>query len=195
MPGDTLLVDDAGYKINGRSIPYSPTALKNYFVSVQSLPQFYALIKELNIPVRNLKNEPYGKILSLTELEEKSIRDRLSAEANKQFVREQIVPYKLIIPKKGKAYRITESSLMAGEDAILSQIGEGAEIKDRKLFVDGKQTDFVFFDEDYYWMLSDNANEAIDSRHLGFVPESSIIGNVFFVWYSRDKDRRFKKVN
>jgi signal peptidase I len=169
--------------------------LKNYFVSVQSIPQFYAIIKELNIPVRNLKNEPYGKILSLTELEEKSIRERLSADANKQFVREQIVPYQLIIPKKGKAYRITEASLIAGEEAILSQIGEGAEIKDRKLFVDGKRTDFVFFDEDYYWMLSDNANEAIDSRHLGFVPESSIIGNVFFVWYSRDKDRRFKKVN
>ncbi len=39
-----------------------------------------------------------------------------------------------------------------------------------KLFLDGRETDFFFFNQDYYWMLSDNANEAVDSRHLRIHP-------------------------
>jgi signal peptidase I len=44
-------------------------------------------------------------------------------------------------------------------------------------------------------MLSDNVNEAIDSRHLGFIPHDHIIGNAWFCWFSQDKEHFFKPVN
>ena len=39
---------------------------------------------------------------------------------------------------------------------------------------------------DYYWLESINRLNPADSRHLGFIPESSIIGKVMTVIYNRN---------
>ena len=44
-------------------------------------------------------------------------------------------------------------------------------------------------------ILSDNTNEAVDSRHLGFIPADHIVGNAWLCWYSPDKQRIFKPVH
>lgn len=49
-----------------------------------------------------------------------------------------------------------------------------ASFRDGKLYLDGRETNFFFFQQDYYWVLSDNTNEAVDSRHLGFIPADHI---------------------
>ena len=38
---------------------------------------------------------------------------------------------------------------------------------------------------DYYWLESINPNNPADSRHIGFIPESHIIGKVIAVLYNR----------
>ena len=38
---------------------------------------------------------------------------------------------------------------------------------------------------DYYWLESINPNNPADSRHIGFIPESHIIGKVISVLYNR----------
>ena len=38
---------------------------------------------------------------------------------------------------------------------------------------------------DYYWLEALNQQNPADSRHLGFIPESSIIGQVITVLYNR----------
>lgn len=38
---------------------------------------------------------------------------------------------------------------------------------------------------DYYWLEALNQQNPADSRHLGFIPESSIIGEVITVLYNR----------
>ena len=40
---------------------------------------------------------------------------------------------------------------------------------------------------DYYWLEALNQQNPDDSRHLGFVPESNIIGRVMTVLYNRKK--------
>ena len=80
-------------------------------------------------------------------------------------------------------------------EAIQTEAGEKAVFRDGKLFLDGREAAFFFFDQDYYWMLSDNANEAVDSRHLGFIPRDHIIGNAWLCWYSKDRQRIFKPIN
>ena len=40
---------------------------------------------------------------------------------------------------------------------------------------------------DYYWLEALNKHNPADSRHLGFIPESSIIGRVVTVLYNRKK--------
>ena len=39
---------------------------------------------------------------------------------------------------------------------------------------------------DYYWLESINPNNPADSRHIGFIPESHIIGEVISVLYNRN---------
>ena len=70
-----------------------------------------------------------------------------------------------------------------------------ASFRDGKLYLDGRETNFFFFRQDYYWVLSDNTNEAVDSRHLGFIPADHIVGNAWLCWYSPDKQRIFKPVH
>ena len=59
--------------------------------------------------------------------------------------------------------------------------------------------DFVMTNEfsipnDYYWILSENEAEGIDSRHLGLIPKSHIIGSIRYCLYSKDPTNRFKKI-
>ena len=42
---------------------------------------------------------------------------------------------------------------------------------------------------DYYWLEAVNKENPADSRHLGFIPESSIIGEVITVLYNRHNIR------
>ena len=42
---------------------------------------------------------------------------------------------------------------------------------------------------DYYWLESINPNNPADSRHIGFIPESHIIGEVVSVLYNRKNFR------
>ena len=112
--------------------------------------------------MRNWKSETFGFSFSLTSFEEYQLREELTEEMNIHFIRNQSAPYKLVVPRKGRAYRLDEAALVACKEAIL---------------------------------LSDNVNESVDSRHLGFVPRDHIIGNAWLCWFSRDKQRIFKPVN
>lgn len=99
-----------------------------------------------------------------------------------------------MIPAKDSLYRIDSISLLICREAILTEYGNRASIRDGKLYVDGRHTRYLFFRKNYYWMLSDNEDEAVDSRHFGLIPETRIEGNVWFRWYSNDRKKLFKRI-
>lgn len=195
MPGDTIRISNDGYRVNGKQLPHSPRSLNTYYVVREALDEFLAAQKKLNITIRDRKEEPFGCSLSLTSFEEYQLREELSEDANIRFLKNQTESYELVVPRKGRAYRLDAAALTACREAIQAEAGDKAVFRDGKLYLDGKETSFFFFDQDYYWMLSDNINEGIDSRHLGFIPRSHIIGNAWFCWYSKDRPRIFKPVN
>ena len=148
----------------------TPTAC---FITQKSAADFLKALQKLSIPVRNWKSETFGFSFSLTTFEEYQLREELPEEMNIHFIRNQSAPYKLVVPRKGRAYRLDEAALVACKEAILAEAGEKAVFRDGKLYV----------------------NESVDSRHLGFVPRDHIIGNAWLCWFSRDKQRIFKPVN
>lgn len=195
MPGDTIRISDEGYQVNGKLIPHSPRSLNTYMVTQTAKDEVLATQKKLNIPLRNLREESFGISFSLTSFEEYQLREELSEDANIRFLKNPMDSYELIVPQKDRAYRLDAAALTACREAIQAEAGDKAVFRDGKLYLDGREASFFFFSQDYYWMLSDNANEAVDSRHLGFVPQSHIIGNAWFCWYSKDRQRIFKPVN
>lgn len=195
MPGDTIRISDEGYRVNGKLIPHSPRSLNTYMVTQTAKDEVLAAQKKLNIPLRNMREESFGLSFSLTSFEEYQLREELSEDANIRFLKNPKDSYELIVPQKDRPYRLDAAALTACREAIQAEAGDKAVFRDGKLYLDGREASFFFFSQDYYWMLSDNANEAVDSRHLGFVPQSHIIGNAWFCWYSKDRQRIFKLVN
>ena len=195
MPGDTIRVSMDGYTINGHKIPRSPRSLCSYFITLSAKETFLETLEKLDIPLRDFRQESFGCMLSLTAFEEYQLREELPDAINRHFIGEQMQEYMLIVPRKDRAYPLDAASLTACKEIIMRETDGKASFRDGKLYLDGRETNFFFFQQDYYWVLSDNTNEAVDSRHLGFIPADHIVGNAWLCWYSPDKQRIFKPVH
>ncbi|WP_446785576.1 signal peptidase I [Macellibacteroides fermentans] len=195
MPGDTVTVEENLFLINGKQLPKAPTTMATYFVSKELEGIIRSLANKLAIPLREWKSETFGFTFTITTLEEYKLREELPDGANKHFVQEPAEEYSIIVPKKGIAYRINETSLKACREILLHETNGKAVFRDNKLFLDGRETNFFYFKHDYYWVLSDHAKYAVDSRHLGFIPDNLILGNVWFCWKSNDPERMFKTID
>lgn len=58
------------------------------------------------------------------------------------------------------------------------------EIQSNALIINGERIASYTFQENYYFVLSDNRYQGSDSRHWGFLSEDHIIGKASFVWMS-----------
>lgn len=194
MPGDTIRISNDGFSVNGRQLPRSPRTLSRYRVDQPAQSEFLSLMEKLEIPVRERRAERQGISLDLTSFEAYQLREELSEKADSCFRQERNEEYTLVVPQKGRAYRLNPATLRACREAITAETDGQALFRDDKLYLDGKETTFFFFQQNYYWVLSDNTNEGIDSRHLGFVPAGHIVGNALFCWFSTNRQRIFKPV-
>lgn len=93
------------------------------------------------------------------------------------------------IPKKGATLLLDAYNLPIYIRCIKNYEGNDVEVKDGKIFINGKETNRYTFKMDYYWMMGDNRDMSSDSRYWGFVPEDHIVGSPMFVIVSFDKDK------
>ncbi|MDL2255060.1 signal peptidase I [Parabacteroides sp. OttesenSCG-928-G06] len=193
MPGDTVEVGVDGFLINGSPFPYTPLSMHTWIVDDRLKSACLDALQRLHILLRSWTQQETGYTLRLTAFEAWQVREEMGEERG-LLLYEQPVAHRLIVPRKGQAYRLDEQSLLFCREAILAETDGKALFRDGKLFLDGRETSFFFFANDYYWMLSDNPREAIDSRHLGFIPEKCLTGKVWWRWYSKTRSRIFQPV-
>lgn len=194
MPGDTVVVTPDGFRINHVAFPYPPQALLPYLVTGTLTDSFSGLPEQLKIPRRLLEVREDGLHTVLTPFEEYMIREELTDPLQPCLARLLPGSYSLILPRRGQACRLDPLSLHFYKEAILAETGEKAEFREGKLFLEGKETSFFFFSQDYYWLLADNIPQGVDSRYVGIIPEDHIVGTIWWCWYSKDKNRIFKTV-
>ena len=194
IPGDVIQMGVDGFRVNGRLLPNAPMMQPTFHINKNIKEPLLQTLEFLQIPFRQMREDSTGIILRMSIREKELLIRNLTKVVPIEMIGEYFMEYEFIIPGKGKTIDLNEIVLMVCKEAIMREAGQRAKILDGKLFIQGKERTSFTFKNDYCWILSENETEGIDSRHLGLIPESHIVGNIWYCWYSSYPANRFKRV-
>lgn len=91
----------------------------------------------------------------------------------------------IIIPKKGDRIKLTLKNIQIYKSFIYYDDNKSSvKVKDNRIYINNKAVIYYHVKNDYYFVLGDNRDFAIDSRYIGYIKKSSIIGRAEIVFWS-----------
>ncbi|NWG29201.1 MAG: signal peptidase I [Ignavibacteriaceae bacterium] len=96
----------------------------------------------------------------------------------------------IIIPAKGDTIKISPENFERWQSVIVMDHGERSLLSEGTIVtLDGKAIFEYVLTQEHYFVIGDNFEASMDSRHFGFITDNMIVGKAMFIYWSFDSEK------
>lgn len=96
----------------------------------------------------------------------------------------------IVIPAKGDTIKIIPENFERWQSVIVMDFGQRSLIPEGTIVtLNGKIISDYVLTQDHYFVIGDNVDSSMDSRHFGFITDNMIIGKAMFIYWSFDPEK------
>lgn len=196
LPGDSIFIDSGRVYINHQLEEENELIQKNYTIqvtdSIEKLNHLEALIEEKTLISKKLEySVSISKKMYYYLKQDTNVTGIYYEVENPIVYQDAVFPYNenikwnkhffgpFYLPRKNDKLLLTKDNLNI-YFPIIQKEEKLSFIQNDSLFINGKYTEKYQFKNDYYFVMGDNRDNAIDSRYIGPIKKTDIVGIVFY---------------